>query len=152
MIYSTGHSGKNLHGFTIIEVITVLVLICIISALVLSRVLSTNVHSLSSEVETLKTHLRYAQARAMSDEFSWKIDFTGNSYTLSRGDTPFILPNENSSTHTLTNGVPITTGAGSTLTFDTWGSPGEITITLTLSSGGSPPSIITITKNTGFIP
>jgi hypothetical protein len=59
---------------------------------------------------------------------------------------PYNLPNENSPTHTLPDGITVT---GSTVTFDEWGSPGASNIDLTMSAGGGT---ITITKNTGFIP
>jgi len=140
-------------GFTLIEVIAVLMIIGIISAVVISRAGSTAAYSLVSETETLKGHLRYAQFRAMSDKVSWGIDFSGDSdsYTLLRNEAeaPSNFPNDNSPTHDLQGGVSV---SGATVTFSPcWGSPGDADISVTLSADGSSETI-TITQNTGFIP
>jgi len=108
---------------------------------------------LFTEVETLKGHLRYAQSRGMGDSVSWGASLTSNTYVLQRNGATAstIWPGENSATHTLPGGVTITTGAGTSITFDSWGSPGSSDIALTLSAGGESQSI-TITGETGFIP
>ena len=139
------------YGFTIIEVIAVLVIIGIISAVLISRVSSTDVYTLTSEVETLKTNLRYAQLRAMSDNVSWGITYTSSSCTLQKNGAPAPsnLPNEDSATHAFQSGVSITSGAG-TVSFDEWGSPGASDISITLSTG-TDYRTITVTQNTGFI-
>jgi len=144
---------RNKNGFTIIEIIAVLLIIGIISAIVISRASSTASYSLDAEVQIVKSHLRHAQVRALSDLETWGIVFSSNSYTLQRGgvNTTFYLPNEGSPTHKLSAGVTITSGAGSTVTFDNMGSPGNVAMTITLSSGGQSQNI-SITKNTGFIP
>ena len=145
-----GSSGKNIHGFTIIEIIASLVVIGILTAGAVSISSSTDSYRLSSEVAILKSHLRYAQSRAMSDTVSWGIAFSGNSYTLQRSGitTTSILPNDDSSTHNLQGGV---TSSTDNVTFDNFGNPGVATTTITLTAG-SDSQIITITANTGFIP
>lgn len=140
------------HGFTLIEVIAVLMIIGIISAVVISRVGSANVYRLASETETLKVHLRYTQFRAMSDTVSWGIEFSGNSYKLlkNENDAPTHLPNENSNTHDLQDGVLV---SGSTVHFSPcWGSPGDSDISITLSADGGDSETITVAQHTGFIP
>ena len=143
---------KKNHGFTMIEVIAVLVIIGIISAFLLFRASSTESYRLISEVGTLKGHLRYAQLRAMSDTVSWGTAYTSSSYTLQKNGAmaPSNLPNEDSATHAFQSGVSITSGA-STISFDEWGSPGGSDISITLSAG-TDSRTITVTKNTGFIP
>ena len=134
-----------------IEVIAILLIIGIISAVVVSRAVSTDVYRLVSEVEILKGHIRYAQFRAMNDTVSWGIDYTGSSYTLQKNGAAASsnFPNDNSATHVFQTGVSITAGDG-TISFDDWGSPGTSDISITLSAGGDSRTI-TITKNTGFV-
>jgi prepilin-type N-terminal cleavage/methylation domain-containing protein len=163
----TIHSLPNMNsgfkkncGFTMLEVIAVLIILGIITAFVVSR--STNIRAeLSSETETVKAHLRYAQCMALANDiYSWRITLSSGSpdyYTLSKINksdgtetNPINLPNEDSPTHTLPTGISITSGSG-TVTFDEWGSPGITTLNIILSDGVGNSETITITKNTGFI-
>jgi MSHA pilin protein MshC len=146
----TDGSRRNAHGFTLIEIISTLVIIGIISAVAVTIFSSLDKYKLTSEVEILKTHLRYAQSRAMSDTVSWGIVLSGDSYTLQRNGDPISnpsLPNENSATHNFQDGVTKTSGAPN-VTFDIWGS--SVAATVTLSAGSS--QVIMVTANTGFIP
>src|SRR5512145_1225264 len=131
-------TGVHQKGFTIIEIVAVLLVIGIISAVVISRASSKTAYSLDAEVQILKSHLRHAQVRALSDDVTWGIAFSGNAYTLQKDGAAATatLPNESGATHQLTNGVAITSGAGSTVTFNSMGSPGDATISLTLSASG----------------
>jgi len=142
-----------------IEAIVVLIIIAILAPIVVSRT-TTDTTSLISEAEVLKANLRYAQIRAMNDTVTWKINFdSSTAYTLIRtgGTTPNLLPGDSSATHTLTGGVTISSGAGTTVTFNDWGAPVygsgtplTVNTTVTLSQGSSS-STVTITKNTGYI-
>ena len=135
-----------------IEVIAVLLLFGVVAAVVVSSAPSTDSYKLASEEATMKGHLRYAQCRAMGDKVSWEISFTSNSYTLQKSGAPASsnLPNENSPVHNLQTGVSITAGAGTTITFDEWGSPGLSDILITLSVA-TDSRTVTVTRNTGFI-
>lgn len=155
-----GNVGGNIHrgrdnsgerGFTLIEVIAVLIIVGIVSAVAISRGVSATSFSLASETQILKTNLRYAQAKALSDETSWGLAFTGATYTLQNNgaNSSNVLPGESLATHTMPAGVTCTGAA--TVTFDNWGSPGTTTQTITLSGGGDT-NTITITRETGFIP
>ena len=161
-------SAKGSRGFTLIEVITILVIMGILSAVVISRMGSTSTYSLASEVDILKTHLRYVQYRAMSDSVTWGMSFTGgsnSSYSLrvDKAATTSSLPNENSSTpwtHNLPPGITITTedGAGTAIDFNEWGNPVDGSDKLLTSdylislSDSSSTQTVRITQNTGFIP
>lgn len=151
------------HGFSMIEAIVVLIIIAILAPIVVSQAFKqADTTPLITEAEILKANLRYAQIRAMNDTVTWKINFASSTaYTLIRtgGVTPN-LPGDpsNSTTHTLTGGVTIASGAGTTVIFNQWGAPVDgsgtpltANTTVTLSQGGSSSSI-TITKNTGYIP
>lgn len=145
-------------GFTLLEVIAVMVIIGVVAAVVISRMTSSSSFGLVSEADILKDHLRYAQYRAMSYTETWGISFpTNNSYKLlSPTTTTSKLPNEDSSTHTLPSGITISSGAG-TVYFNEWGNPVTNTGTLLpdttiVLSYGSTTRTVTITQNTGFIP
>jgi MSHA pilin protein MshC len=140
--------GKG--GFTLMEIIAVLVILAVVSAVVVSRGMGTETAKLQAEVDTLKGNLRYAQYRAMNDlpATQWGINLGGSSYTLVRVDTsgttsPLNLPGTSSATHNFT---PIS-ATPATVLFDDWGNPGNTSITLAF--GGKT---ITVTANTGFIP
>ncbi|MDP2645546.1 MAG: type II secretion system protein [Desulfobacterales bacterium] len=144
---------KNNSGFTLVEVIAVLVVIGIVAAFaVSSALLFLSSYKLATEDAILRMHLRYVQYRALSDDLSWGMSFTGSSYTsLRNGNTsPYNLPNEAGATHTLASGVSFSPTPGNVI-FDKWGSPGANNVTITLSSGGEFKTV-TITRNTGFIP
>ncbi len=137
-------------GFTLIEVIAILIIIGITMAVVMNRVISTQ-SELISELDTVKSHLRYVQLKALnSDTGTWGISFSANSYTLQyNGAAATInLPSDDSNTHTYSSGVTMT--GSQTVTYNSWGSPGISNISLTLSQGGAT-STITIYAGTGFI-
>lgn len=137
-----------------IEVIIVLFIMAIVASFVLFRP-STSANELVAQAEILKSHLRYAQIRAMNgdDTETWGIHLAdANSYTLYKNNAQAtdILPGETAQTHTFPTEVSVTSGVGTTVNFDKWGSPGPTTLTITLTQGAES-SNITITKNTGYI-
>jgi len=144
--------GKG--GFTMIEAIVVLVILGIFAAVVAVRMSDTSAYDLSSQVEVVKNHLRYAQIRAMNTDTVWGINFTSaTTYYLFQGvgsATPVLIPGEDSVTIDLTakkSGLTITPPTGGRVTFDSYGSPGSATIAIATNGG-----TITVTQNTGFIP
>ncbi len=82
-------------GFTILEIIVVLLLIGIISAYILGRSLTTTDLDLASATDQIRLQLRYAQSEAMKlaykDEPVWGIRATPGTdgeYWLFRGTNP----------------------------------------------------------------
>lgn len=157
-MYVLKQKGK---GFTLLEVIVVLVMIGIITAVAVSRMLSTDEVNISAQTETIKTHLRYAQAKAMNTNSVWGINFISSSaYSLYRnGNTTDVvaLPGESSSTVSL-SAISIA-GTPFIVSFDSWGQPfadqgatGSSTAkNITVSYGSSRTKNIIITQTTGFI-
>jgi len=165
---------RNERGFTMIEIIVVLLVMVIIgAAIVMSDVYSITGYDLSSEVDIIKTHLRYAQSRAMNSNSIWGMKFDGSSGTGSyylfqivpgstggRLEEKRPLPGEDRGNYptddppdvSLPDGMGISSG---TVYFDGWGRPytevppsvESSTITVTVHT-----EAITIEKNTGFIP
>jgi len=154
-------SKRTYPGFTIIEVLAVLMLMSIVAAIAIVSAPSFSSYQTTPEAEVIKGHLRYAQTRAMDTSTIWGITFAGGSYTLFNnitGSNP-ILPGVSSSTATLPSGMTITAG---TVSFDTWGTPytdtgatsaqntgGYRSFNLTL---GTTTALIQVSDNTGFIP
>jgi MSHA pilin protein MshC len=140
-------------GFTLIEIVAVLIIIGIVSAVAVARMMDTSQTDLISQVDVVKNHLRYAQARAMSTGRPWGVTFSSSTaYFLFDGAAPsthvLFLGESNATVNLTAKGSKLTiNSAPQTVTFDAYGSPGTTTITVS-TNGGS----ITVTKNTGFIP
>jgi prepilin-type N-terminal cleavage/methylation domain-containing protein len=154
-------SRINQQGFTMIEMVVVLIVLAIVTTVITYRP-TTDSNDLITQTEILKSHLRYAQIRAMNDTVPWGIHIpnAGSSYVLYKNNataTNDILPGEAPGispapqTHTFKGGVTVPSGAGTTINFDNWGSPGASPLTITLFDGTATITI-TITRNTGYIP
>lgn len=167
-------SRINDRGFTMIEIVMVLIVMAVVGTFILSGATTTD-NELMNQAEILKSHLRHAQIKAMSDTEPWGIHIpNAGSYILYRknavakdnagndimlpGATPGVPPAPQ--TYTLPAAVTITGGTGVTYNFNDWGKPVDTgtppadigtvqTITLTQ---GSRTAVVTITKNTGYIP
>ncbi|MBU1172922.1 MAG: prepilin-type N-terminal cleavage/methylation domain-containing protein [Proteobacteria bacterium] len=133
----------NDKGFTLIEIVAVLVVLGVVSAILVAGNLGSDTERRAS-ADMLKVHLRYAQSRSMNGDLPWGVRFDGSSYTLVRdiSGTPsdVLFPGENSLSMDLPDLVAGTVG------FDTWGRPSGLS---TISLGSQ---VVTITPDTGFIP
>ena len=158
---------KSNAGFTLIEIVVVLIVMGIIAAFVIGRGLSET-PNLSIQADVIKSHLRHAQARATNSNKFWGIRSEGTSYWMFRCDSPTCgspatirLPGEDADTVDLsTAGVSFDAG---TYSFDDRGVPYHIEVytppgsslnsdlVVDVSKGSDIISIV-ITKNTGFIP
>lgn len=153
---------KREQGFTLIEIIAVLILIGIVGAVVFSRVTSTDDVDKKVKAEQVKGHIRFAQMRAMNTTSATAdcnapvsmAALEGKYYMFVNCDTTskVVLPGAESSA-----GVDLPSGSTfPTFSFDTWGRPyandnatGTSTSIENLSIGGEA---ITIEKNTGYVP
>ena len=149
-------------GFTLVEVTVVLVVMAIAGWVVAAHITYSQVDQ-KAQLEVIKTHLRYAQARAMNTELYWGIQFGGNRYWLFRvdpddaaagqEDTPVGIPGQDAAV------VPLVSPLSATVlvTFDALGRPCRDARCQTpfgntaLSLSADLPAI-RITPNTGFIP
>jgi prepilin-type N-terminal cleavage/methylation domain-containing protein len=150
-------------GFTLIEVVTVIVLVTLLSVASLGY-FRHNDTELISQTHILKTHIRYAQARAMNTDTVWGIHFQASTPQYWLFQDPAInqkiaLPGETADHVDLDAMGLAITGANFNLTFDSWGRPTATDRTFTggqlilnLNRGDTQSDPITITANTGFIP
>ena len=139
-------------GFTLFEIIMVLLLLGVVTYFAATRLFSDDAPTQVAELELVKSHLRYAQARAMNSESSWGIRFaTSTRYWLFKepsDSTVIRLPGVESADGVMDLGsIQVTPPSGNKITFDSFGSPGTATIVLSTTAGN-----ITVTKTTGFIP
>lgn len=149
--------GKG--GFTLLEVVAVLVLLGILAAVAVARFADSNADAVA-EAEIFKSHLRYAQIRAMGDIYPWTIEVGSGSYALSTTNpsigTP-TLPGESGATHSYDGGVTASTTGTSPFSFNWRGclvnaaspnvclsTPGRVTF------DGDPDIEVTVQAETGF--
>lgn len=148
------------NGFTLLETIVVLIILGIISAVIISRFMVRNI-DLIGQTEVIKTHLRFAQTRAMNSDTVWYLQFTGNTYSLYKSgdlDSKY-MPGEDNAIVTLPSGISVNCEISNIISFDSWGKPCSDDAGQTLQatdrsitvSAGLKNEIIIITKNTGFI-
>lgn len=138
----------DFRGFTLVEVIAVLVVLSIIVAVAVSRISIRG--DLTSQTDIVKSHLRFVQLKALADDTAtWGISFSGSAYTLlyNSASSTLNLPGEDSNSHAFPAGV---TTASQAINFDAWGNPSGGAATITLSGEGSSKTI-TINGSTGYI-
>jgi MSHA pilin protein MshC len=148
-------NDRTAAGFTVIEVIAVLLLIGVLASVAVARLVDNGANA-AGEAELLKANLRFAQSRAMSEGLQavWGVQIFSTSYALIKDGAVASLhfPGEDSSPHAL-NGASITGGIG-TLTFDFFGRPSlggtvlNANHVITFSGGKA----VTVTAQTGLIP
>ncbi len=156
----------NDRGLTLLEIIVVMILISIVTAVILTRTMDIPAVSTAASTSSVKAHLRYAQAMAMKqNSYLWGIKCDGSEYWLFRtpkqdgyvtdpGDqnTALYLPGEDAAK------LPASGLGAFTLYFDGYGRPRQyvsadgdtapITSALTITLGGET---IQISPETGFI-
>jgi MSHA pilin protein MshC len=164
--------GKE-HGFTLIEIVVVLILISIIAAAVFTRSITTDELNLISRAEKVQNHIRYAQSMALKTNEVWGISADATHYWLFNGykaadvDTGVNLPGEDADKITL-NGSGVSLNSF-LLYFDHIGRPYKIldydnpasdqpvttasplTITVTSEEDASIIRQFSITPETGLI-
>ena len=157
-------NAKGNQGFTMIELMVVMIIVSIFIATVIYKYTVVNT-DVPNEIEILKSSIRFVQTKALNDAVdgnNWGISFTSGatSYSLVYNGVTMLsvnLPGECGSnpkacistpTHNLASGMTIT---GGTVSFNQWGSPGPSDINIVLVKAGSPNVNVKVTKNTGYI-
>ncbi len=152
-------------GFTLLEIIFVLTLLAVISAIYVSQFMDSDVELITG-VESLKTHLRHTQARAMSTSGTWYVQFSpGGSpenYSLFKHvgggtDKSMVFPGESVAIVPLPDGITINVASGLVVSFDRLGRPFTDAEGTTALSGvwdvaTSSVGNIEIRPETGYIP
>jgi prepilin-type N-terminal cleavage/methylation domain-containing protein len=167
-----GKTRINQQGFTMIEVVVVLIVLVIVSTVIVSRSFTTGTNELMVEADGLKASLRYAQIQSLNnDTATWGIRFPdATTYRLynNNADASSMIPVKGAAgdpetvacpknCHQLQGSVQIISpSSAKTINFDKWGRPMDGTTLLSedysIILGQGTQSTITITKNTGYIP
>lgn len=156
-------------GFTLIEIIAVLMIIGILVAVIINSAIGVSDTDRVSQQNVIKNHIRYAQSMAMKRGAVWGIKCDGPDYWLFRTndpDTPanqMALPGEENAKVTLANKK--VTMIAFTVFFDVNGRPytaytdaatntpvaAPLSITVDSVPAGNPGTFA-IAPETGFIP
>jgi Tfp pilus assembly protein PilV len=167
---------RNMNGFTLIEIIAILVILMIITAVAITQITSSQ-NNLIAATDTLTSHLRLAQARAMNTDApnvtifsSWGVNFSSSTqyYLFNCANAIGCTPAANQKSFPgggniimdlAPQGVQVTNGA-LILAFDRFGTPytdATLTtilaaqLTLTLKDNKGNTRTINITPQTGMI-
>ncbi len=76
------------NGFTVLEIVVVLVLISIIATAVFTRSITTDQINFVGQADKIISHIHYAQSMAMKRNEVWGIFNTGNEYWLFQWTSP----------------------------------------------------------------
>ncbi len=151
------NENTNLNGFTLIEVIAVLLIVSIISVVIVPRFLDTGADE-AVTIDKIKSHLRYAQLRSMNSQVNWGVNFDNGSHAYwlfnkNNAAVKITFPGEEADQVFFQNTMTVTPAL---IAFDALGRPftnaaattAFTTEDLTLGNGKT----IIITNNTGYIP
>ena len=81
-------------GFTLIEIIAVLIVVGILAAVIITRAMSTTSTNRAAQESVIKNHIRYAQALAVKQGTIWGIKCNGTDYWLFRTIDPDTTSNQ----------------------------------------------------------
>jgi prepilin-type N-terminal cleavage/methylation domain-containing protein len=154
---------RNNRGFTIIEIVVVMVLISIIAAAAFSRSITTDQMNFVSQYDKIQNQVRYPQSLAMKQGKEWGFACNGSDYWIFTGTNETIVAN-----HRLLPGQQETlislndlgvTMDGFTVIFDKYGIPYEPdwttplnpALVVDLTDSGSESRSFTILPETGLV-
>jgi MSHA pilin protein MshC len=163
--------GKNSCGFTMIEIIAVLLIMGFLAFTAVSMLYQPVAVEAQANFEILKAHLRFAQAAALNSSNVWGIESVDSqTYALFKMNddgtsTRVRLPGESATTVILPSSVSVIATCGgadiTVISFTTWGvpcttksmnpTPAADNIIITLTQG-SESRTVTMIKNTGYLP
>lgn len=114
----------NEHGFTLLEIIVVLILIGVISGVFVSRTMNIQQIDLETRTAKVQTHIRYAQTMAMKrSDTIWGIKCYDTDYWLFRTNDPDTESNQVQFLGESSVKVPMSGMGAFTLFFDKYGIP-----------------------------
>lgn len=149
LVHSFGLRVHGQHGFTLVEMITVMVLVGILAVVAVPRFFDRDVFDSRAFSDEVRATLRQAQKLAIAQHRNVCVivttaapaNLTINVTNVANCDTPL-------NQITVRGGATLSQpAANTTITFNALGSPGAADITLQV---GTEPAI-TVTKETGYV-
>jgi MSHA pilin protein MshC len=138
---------RNNKAFTLVELIATLLIMTIVGSVVVSRTSSVHSFQVNAEFDELKTHLRFAQRRALKTNSSWGIHFNSSADYWLFKENPSNrkkLPDKDAVVVSL---IALNiTNAPLTITFDGFGSPGQNPVSILTAKGA-----LVVDGGTGFV-
>lgn len=161
--HTTSMPPAGQRGFTILEVVAVLVIMAVITAVAAERIFEQTPAELAGISASVRSHLRYARTRSMnSDEVFGVQIISATTYAVFRNGntgTRVVLPGEPATgIITMEDQASFSTGA-MVIAFDAWGRPCSnaagttlrtANTTVTVSYLGQTENIVVV-RNTGFL-
>lgn len=144
-------------GFTLVEIIVVLLLMSIVGAVALGRSVTTTQIDLTAEAEKIRSHLRFAQAEAMKrSDAVWGIKFESGRYWLFKGTSPDNAADQvrlpgveyatGSSKVDLPSGFSLTWNPSDTIFFNRIGKPYQAYTNETINTAPATEMLVTVTS------
>ena len=153
---------RNDRGFTLIEIVAVLLLISFIAVAVFSHSITTDQINFVGQVDKIRQHIRYAQSLAMKRNEIWGITSDANKYSLFKKNTSnkVQIPGEqNAEIYLSTLGITMNNFTVyfnkkfgipyHSITFNNLVTPDNL-LTITISAGSQTRTLV-ITPETGLI-
>ena len=132
--------NKNEKGFTIIELIIVIVIAGILSAIAIPKISSISDVDLYATARQVKSDIRFAQQLAMSKFMKTTITFAGGADTYTISDSGGVIGNGNKS---LPPNSRATFGANYSYQFNSTGAPSATNgWTVVISSGAQSEQVV----------
>ena len=142
---------KKESGLSAIEIIAVLLIVGVISALVVSKTSDMGA-DVTGAREVIKNHIRYAQIMAMTSNTVCGVQFSGAVYSIFKNGSlaeKIKLPNSPSSDFSIPAGM---SGTNETIYFDFWGTPySDLALTAQRPTGLIGNLGITMQTYTGYV-
>jgi MSHA pilin protein MshC len=138
-------------GFTLTELVMVIVILGILSAVALPRITTTSDFEVQGTFDSALAAVRYAQKAAVASRSTVRVTFAGNGFAAcfdNGGGCGSDVAGPGSAGRLAVSGSSAVSISGTSFTFDAQGRPGSGPITVTVAGGGLSKSF-TVEAETG---